>query len=241
MPLSIHAIPVLTDNYAWLLRDEATGVTAIVDPGDATPVEHALQEHGNRLDFILLTHHHHDHIGGTDALRARYHAKVAGPAAEQHRMPHMDIPLNDNDRLEIGQSVGRVLAMPGHTLGHISYYFDQPPALFCGDTLFSLGCGRLFEGTAPQMFASLSRLHDLPAQTRICCGHEYTLSNGSFALHVDPENAALKDRVQEVRMLREQGLPSVPSTLEMERATNPFLRAADATTFAALRKHKDTF
>lgn len=241
MPLSIHAIPVLTDNYAWLLRDEATGVTAIVDPGDAAPVEHALQEHGNRLDFILLTHHHHDHIGGTDALRARYHAKVAGPAAEQHRMPHMDIPLNDNDRLEIGQSVGRVLAMPGHTLGHISYYFDQPPALFCGDTLFSLGCGRLFEGTAPQMFASLSRLHDLPAQTRICCGHEYTLSNGSFALHVDPENAALKDRVQEVRMLREQGLPSVPSTLEMERATNPFLRAADATTFAALRKHKDTF
>lgn len=241
MPLSIHAIPVLTDNYAWLLRDEATGVTAIVDPGDATPVEHALQEHGNRLDFILLTHHHHDHIGGTDALRARYHAKVAGPAAEQHRMPHMDIPLNDNDRLEIGQSMGRVLAMPGHTLGHISYYFDQPPALFCGDTLFSLGCGRLFEGTAQQMFASLSRLHDLPAQTRICCGHEYTLSNSSFALHVDPENAPLKDRVQEVRMLREQGLPSVPSTLEMERATNPFLRAADAATFAALRKHKDTF
>ncbi len=155
MPLTIRAIPVLSDNYAWFVRDEATGITAVVDPGEATAIERALEKEGGRLDFILLTHHHQDHIGGTDALRARYNAKVAGPAAEQHRMPHLDLALNDNDRIELGQSTGQVLAMPGHTLGHIAYYFDQPPALFCGDVLFSLGCGRLFEGTAEQMFASL--------------------------------------------------------------------------------------
>ncbi|MDE7546542.1 hydroxyacylglutathione hydrolase [Acetobacter fabarum] len=241
MPLTIRAIPVLSDNYAWLLRDEATGTTAIIDPGEAVPIERALAQDGNRLDFILLTHHHHDHTGGTDALRTRYHAKVAGPAVEQHRMPALDLPLHDNDRLEIGLSAGRILAMPGHTLGHIAYYFDQPPALFCGDTLFSLGCGRLFEGTAEQMFASLSKLRDLPAQTSICCGHEYTLSNALFALSVDPENPALATRAQEVRALRDKGLPTVPSTLGLERTTNPFLRAPDAQALASLRKRKDEF
>ncbi|MCP1241974.1 hydroxyacylglutathione hydrolase [Acetobacter lambici] len=241
MPLTIRAIPVLSDNYAWLLRDDATGVTAVVDPGEAPPIERALEQNGNRLDFILLTHHHNDHIGGTNTLRTRYHAKVAGPAAEQHRMPKLDLPLNDNDRIEIGQSAGRVLAMPGHTLGHIAYYFDQPPALFCGDTLFSLGCGRLFEGTAQQMFASLGKLRDLPEQTRVCCGHEYTLSNALFALHVDPDNPALQARVQEVRALRERGLPTVPSTLGLERATNPFLRAPNAQILSDLRKQKDVF
>ncbi|WP_338331696.1 hydroxyacylglutathione hydrolase [Acetobacter sp. LMG 32666] len=241
MPLTIRAIAVLSDNYAWLLRDEATGMTAVVDPGEAAPIERALEQDGNRLDFILLTHHHNDHIGGANALRTRYNAKVAGPATEQHRMPALDLPLQDNDRLEIGQSAGRVLAMPGHTLGHIAYYFDQPPALFCGDTLFSLGCGRLFEGTAQQMFASLGRLRDLPGQTRVCCGHEYTLSNARFALHVDPDNPDLLARVQQVRALRDKGLPTVPSTLELERATNPFLRAPNAQILADLRAQKDVF
>lgn len=241
MPLTIRAIPVLSDNYAWLVRDDATGTTAIVDPGEAAPIERVLEHEGNRLDFILLTHHHHDHVGGTDALRARYHAKVAGPAPEQHRMPKLDIPLNDNDTLEIGQSTARVIAMPGHTLGHIAYYFDQPPALFCGDTLFSLGCGRLFEGTAQQMFASLGRLATLPEQTRICCGHEYTLSNALFAQHVDPHNPALNARAHEVRALRAKGLPTVPSTLGLERATNPFLRATNAQELAELRSRKDVF
>ncbi|MBS0988704.1 hydroxyacylglutathione hydrolase [Acetobacter okinawensis] len=241
MPLTIRAIPVLSDNYAWFVRDEATGITAVVDPGEATAIERALEKEGGRLDFILLTHHHQDHIGGTDALRARYNAKVAGPAAEQHRMPHLDLALNDNDRIELGQSAGQVLAMPGHTLGHIAYYFDQPPALFCGDVLFSLGCGRLFEGTAEQMFASLGRLHDLPERTLVCCGHEYTASNALFARHVDPDNQALAARTQEVRTLRNKGLPTVPSTLGLERATNPFLRAGSAQTLASLRKQKDVF
>lgn len=241
MPLTIHAIPVLSDNYAWLLQDEATGTTAVVDPGEAPAIERAVEQAGGRLDFILLTHHHHDHIGGTDALRTHYNAKVAGPATEQHRMPHLDLPLNDNDRIVLGHSAGRVLAMPGHTLGHIAYYFDQPPALFCGDTLFSLGCGRLFEGTAEQMFASLGRLHDLPEQTLICCGHEYTASNAMFARHVDPDNTALATRAQEVRTLRDKGLPTIPSTLGLERATNPFLRAETAQKLASLRKQKDSF
>ncbi|CEF55234.1 hydroxyacylglutathione hydrolase [Acetobacter ghanensis] len=241
MPLTVRAIPVLSDNYAWLLRDESTGITAVVDPGEAAPIERTLEQEGSGLDFILLTHHHHDHIGGTETLRTRYHAAVAGPAAEQHRMPHLDLPLNDNDRVKLGQSTGRVIAMPGHTLGHISYYFDQPPALFCGDTLFSLGCGRLFEGTAQQMFVSLARLRDLPDQTLVCCGHEYTLSNSLFATHVDPENPALRTRAEEVSALRDKGLPTVPSTLGLERATNPFLRAANADVLATLRKQKDVF
>ena len=241
MPLTIRAIPVLSDNYAWFVRDEATGITAVVDPGEATAIERALESEGGRLDFILLTHHHQDHIGGTDALRARYNAKVAGPAAEQHRMPHLDLALNDNDRIELGQSAGQVLAMPGHTLGHIAYYFDHPPALFCGDVLFSLGCGRLFEGTAEQMFASLGRLHNLPEQALVCCGHEYTASNALFARHVDPDNQALAARTQEVRTLRDKGLPTIPSTLGQERATNPFLRAGSAQTLASLRKQKDVF
>ncbi len=241
MPLTIRAIPVLSDNYAWLLRDEATGMTAIVDPGEAPPIEHALEQVGHRLDFILLTHHHQDHIGGTGALRARYHAKVAGPAAEQHHLPPLDIPLHDNDTIAIGQSVGRVIAVPGHTLGHIAYYFDQPPALFCGDTLFSLGCGRLFEGTAEQMFTSLAQLHDLPGRTLVCCGHEYTLANAIFAQHVDPANPDLAARAHDVRALRNKGLPTVPSTLALERATNPFLRAPDAQALASLRRQKDVF
>ncbi|MFT8418765.1 MAG: hydroxyacylglutathione hydrolase [Acetobacter sp.] len=241
MPLTIRAIPVLNDNYAWFLRDEATGMTAVVDPGEAPAIQRVLEREGDRLDFILLTHHHHDHIGGTDALRARYNAKVAGPATEQHRMPRLDLILNDNDRIELGQSAGQVLAMPGHTLGHIAYYFDQPPALFCGDVLFSLGCGRLFEGTAEQMFTSLGRLSNLPGQTLVCCGHEYTLSNAIFAQHVDPNNPALAARAHEVRTLRDRGLPTVPSTLEQERATNPFLRAADVQALASLRKRKDVF
>ncbi len=241
MPLTIHAIHVLNDNYAWFLRDEATRTTAIVDPGEAAPVERWLEQHGDRLDFILLTHHHNDHIGGTTTLQQRYRAKVAGPAAEQHRMPHMDLPLNDGDTIAIGQSLGRVLAMPGHTLGHISYYFDQPPALFCGDTLFSLGCGRLFEGTAQQMFESLAKLRNLPAQTLVCCGHEYTLSNSRFALHIDPDNAALQDRARTVQALRARGEATVPSTLGLERATNPFLRATTVQELADLRQQKDVF
>ncbi|KXV55941.1 hydroxyacylglutathione hydrolase [Acetobacter tropicalis] len=241
MTLLTRAIPVLSDNYAWLLRDSATGTTAIVDPGESGPIEAVLDAEGGRLDFILLTHHHADHVGGTEALRARYHARVAGPASEQHRMPALDIPLHDDDSIAIGSSQGQVIAVPGHTMGHIALYFPDPPTLFCGDTLFSLGCGRLFEGTPEQMFHSLHRFDALPDNTLVCCGHEYTQSNAAFALHADPANTALAARAEEVTRLRAAGKPTVPSTLGQERATNPFLRSADATTLGRLRREKDSF
>ncbi|GAN68050.1 hydroxyacylglutathione hydrolase [Acetobacter orleanensis] len=241
MSLQTRAIPVLSDNYSWLLQDTATGCTAIVDPGEAAPIQAVLDAAGGRLDLILLTHHHADHVGGTDALRARYKARVAGPAAEQARMPALDIALKDKETIAVGHSQGHVLAVPGHTLGHISYYFADPPTLFCGDTLFSLGCGRLFEGTAEQLFESLKRFASLPDETLVCCGHEYTQSNCAFALHAEPDNAALKARAAEVKRLRAEGRATVPSTLGQERATNPFLRAADVLTLARLRREKDTF
>lgn len=241
MPLHTRAIPVLSDNYAWLLRDEETGTIAVVDPGESAPIEAVVEKEGGRLDLILLTHHHADHVGGTTALRARYGAKVAGPAAEQHRMPDLDIPLKDNDTLMVGASVANVIAVPGHTSGHIAFYFSDPPTLFCGDTLFSLGCGRLFEGTAEQMFHSLHRFDTLPDTTLVCCGHEYTQSNAAFALHATPDNGALQKRAEDVRHLRAKGMPTVPSSLGLERATNPFLRAGTAKALAALRLAKDTF
>lgn len=241
MSLQTRAIPVLSDNYSWLLRDTETGCTAIVDPGEAAPIQAVLDETGGRLDLILLTHHHADHVGGTDALRTRYNARVAGPASEAARMPALDIALRDNETIAVGQSEGRVIAVPGHTRGHISYYFAEPPTLFCGDTLFSLGCGRLFEGTAEQLFESLKRFADLPDKTLVCCGHEYTEGNTAFALHAEPDNAALKARVADVKHLRAEGRATVPSTLGEERATNPFLRAPDVTTLARLRREKDTF
>lgn len=241
MPLDVQAIPVLSDNYAWFLRDTETGTTAVIDPGEAAPVANFIEKEGGRLDLILLTHHHHDHTGGTEALRQRYHARVAGPAAEQQRMPPLDIALHDQESIAVGTCIGTVIAVPGHTLGHICYDFPNPPSLFCGDTLFSLGCGRLFEGTAEQMFESLHKLDALPDATRVYCGHEYTLGNSAFALHAEPHNAALKERVAEVRRLRAENKPTVPSTLGMERATNPFLRAQDVQTFAQLRREKDTF
>lgn len=241
MALQTRAIPVLSDNYSWLLQDTETGRTAIVDPGEAAPIAAVLDKTGLGLDLILLTHHHADHVGGTNTLRERYGARVAGPAAEQARMPALDIALHDNETISLGQSEGRVLAVPGHTLGHISYYFADPPTLFCGDTLFSLGCGRLFEGTAEQLFESLKRFASLPDATRVCCGHEYTQGNCAFALHAEPDNAALKARVAEVQRLRANGQATVPSTLGQERATNPFLRAADSANLARLRREKDQF
>lgn len=241
MPLTLHAIPILSDNYVWLLQDQKTGLVAVVDPGEAAPVEAALTAANLELNLILLTHHHADHTGGAQALKQRYKASIAGPAAEAHRLPPLDTALHDGDHISLGQSHARIIAVPGHTAGHIAYYFDAPHALFCGDTLFSLGCGRLFEGTPAQMFASLHRFETLPDDTLVCCAHEYTQSNATFALHVDPTNAALQARAQDVAALRAAGKPTLPSTLGLERATNPFLRAPDVESFAKLRALKDQF
>ena len=234
-------VAILQDNYAGLLRDGVTGATAIVDPADPDPVAAAIDAAGGRLDLILLTHHHGDHIAGTDAIRARYGARVVGARADAHRLPRLDQPVGEGDSVVLGESQGVVIDTPGHTHGQVAYYFAEGGVLICGDTLFSLGCGRLLEGRAAEMFASLRRFAALPADTLVCCGHEYTESNARFALHADPDNAALCAYAEHVHALRAAGRPSVPSRLADELAANPFLRAADVASFAELRARKDRF
>ena len=241
MTVTVRAIPMLSDNYAWLLTDSVTGSIGILDPAEAAPAMQLLEGQGQRLDFIFLTHHHPDHIGGVPELVARYHPKVVGNGADAARLPALDVPVYEGALVPFGAATLRVIAMPGHTLGHIGYYIAEGEILLSGDTLFSLGCGRLFEGTAEQMFTSLAKLDELPGSTLVCAGHEYTAANARFALHVDPANEALQARAKEVENLRAQGLPTLPVTLAQERATNPFLRAKTVAAFASLRRDKDNF
>lgn len=241
MPLSVHAVPMLSDNYAWLLRDEATGSTAFVDPADADAAIGAVEAAGGRLDTILLTHHHADHVAGTDAVRARFGCTVVGAKADAYRLPSLDRAVVEGDSVEIGDTSLRVIDTPGHTKGHVAYFGGDNPVLICGDTLFSLGCGRLLEGTPADMFASLHKFAALPGDTQVCCGHEYTQSNAWFAVQADPENAALQARAHEVDRLRQAGQPTIPCLLADELAANPFLRAPDVATLASLRSRKDNF
>lgn len=229
MPLS--ALPAFDDNYIWLLRD-ARGRALVVDPGDAVPVLDALADTPPLA--ILLTHHHGDHIGGVDALRAAW-PEVPVYAPEEARIPQASDRVADGARLAIGDWRFAVLAVPGHTRSHVAYHGEG--LLFCGDTLFSLGCGRLFEGTPAQMHASLARLAALPGDTRVCSAHEYTLGNAAFALAVDPGNPDLRARAAEVRALRASGRPTLPSTLAQERACNPFLRCDAPAVRAAAERH----
>ena len=239
--ISVQAVPILSDNYAWLLRDAATGATAIVDPAEVDPVVAAIEAAGGRLDLILLTHHHADHIAGAEAIRERYGARIVGNRADAARLPSLDIAVAEGDTVALGQARARVLDTPGHTRGHIAYVFADPSVLICGDTLFSLGCGRLFEGTAADMFASLQKFTQLPGDTLVCCGHEYTESNARFAVHADPDNAALAAYAAGVHARRAAGQATVPSRLADELACNPFLRAPDVATLADLRGRKDRF
>ncbi len=239
--ITAHAIPILSDNYAWLLVCSKTGATAIVDPAEEAPIAAAITAHGGRLDLILLTHHHGDHIAATDAIRARFPAPVVGAAADAYRLPRLDREVSEGDRVKLGDSEAVVMDTPGHTIGHIAYYFADGDVLLSGDTLFSLGCGRLLEGTAADMFASLAKFARLPGQTLVCCGHEYTESNARFARHVDPENVALATMAAKITALRGAGKPTVPSLLRDELAANPFLRAPDVARLAELRELKNKF
>ena len=241
MTVTASPVPILSDNYAWLLRDSSTGATAIVDPADAQPIIEAIEKAGGRLDMILLTHHHGDHIAGVDEVRARFGCPVVGAAADRHRLPALDQAVREGDTVRLGNAVGQVIETPGHTRGQINFFFPDGAVLLSGDTLFSLGCGRLIEGTADEMFDSLRKLAALPGDTLVCCGHEYTESNARFALAVDPDNEALHDFVGRVEQLRAAGQPSVPSVLADELKANPFLLAPDAASLAAVRARKDKF
>jgi hydroxyacylglutathione hydrolase len=238
--VTVQPVPILSDNYAWLLRDDVSGAVAIVDPADAAGVFPAIAAAG-RLDLILLTHHHADHVAGTDAVRARYGCPVVGARADAHRLPKLDQAVGGGDTVRFGSTEAVVIDTPGHTRGHVSYFFPKGAVLLCGDTLFSVGCGRLLEGTAEEMFSSLQKLSALPDETLVACGHEYTESNIRFALTQEPENMALHGRALEVKQLRNAGQPSVPSLLAQERAVNPFLRAASARRLGEIRAAKDSF
>ena len=241
MTVTASPVPILKDNYAWLLREDSTGATAIVDPADAQPIIEAIEKAGGRLDLILLTHHHADHIAGVDEVRARFNCPVVGALADQHRLPKLDEAVKEGDTVRFGNANARVIDTPGHTRGQINYFFPDGAVLLSGDTLFSLGCGRLIEGTPAEMFDSLHKLAALPADTLVCCGHEYTESNARFALAVDPDNKALHEFVGKVEQLRAAGQPSVPSVLSEELKANPFLLAPDVASFAAMRAKKDKF
>lgn len=239
--IQAHAVPILSDNVAWLLRCSVTGATAIVDPAEEAPIAATIDAAGGRLDMIIITHHHGDHIAAVDAIRARYPAQVVGAKADAHRLPRLDRALIEGDTVTLGASAAAVIDTPGHTIGHIAYYFAEGGVLLSGDTLFSLGCGRLLEGTAADMFSSLAKFARLPADTLVCCGHEYTQSNARFALHVDPTNPALIAFATTVDEKRAAGQLTVPSLLRDELACNPFLRAPDVATLARLRDQKNKF
>ncbi|WP_374545955.1 hydroxyacylglutathione hydrolase [Rhodoblastus sp.] len=256
MAIEFHQFLCLQDNFGLLAHDPATGATAALDAPDAEPILAALAAKGWGLTDIWLTHHHDDHIQGVAALKAHFaNARVVGARKDAARLPPLDLSVVEGDIIQLGAHNVRVLETPGHTLGHLAYYFVQQKVAVVGDTLFGLGCGRVFEGTMPMMYESLMKLASLPDETRVYCGHEYTQANAAFALAVDPDNAILLQRVKEIDSLRASGKFTVPTSIGIERATNPFLRADNSKlqshlgfdhanpvdVFAELRERKNHF
>ncbi len=237
----ISLFRVLTDNYGILLYDEQSAQAAAIDAPDGEEIARYCARHGLHLTHIFNTHHHSDHVGGNLFLKEKYGLTIIGPKAEAARIPGIDRALEDGAQFTFGNKTIHFMHTPGHTLGHGVYYVPDEKSVFVGDTLFILGCGRLFEGTAKQMYDSLHRLAGLPAETKIYCAHEYTLANGQFALHLDPENAALVQAMESYRLKQKNGQPTVPGTIGRELKTNPFLRARSIEDFAKIRQAKDNF
>ncbi len=255
MTLEVNVVPCLSDNYAYLIRETATGQTAVVDVPDAAPVLSALDEKGLALDRIFLTHHHQDHVEGVEAVRSRTGAKVVGASSDAHRLPALDVAVSEGDSVRLGKTAAEVIDVSGHTVGHIAYVFGTENWAFTGDSLMMMGCGRVFEGTFEMMYQSLARFRNMSDEMLICSGHEYAESNARFALSIEPDNPDLLERVAWIRRTLTAGSPTVPSPLGIERLTNPFLRcevpsvrsalgmesASGAEVFAELRKRKDSF
>jgi len=235
MAAEIRAFTCLSDNFGYLIHDPATKATASIDAPEAAPIIRALEQEGWALTDILITHHHHDHVGGVGELKQKYGCRVVAPHDKTTAIANVDLRVGNGDVVKVGDLLARVLETPGHTLDHISYVFDADKALFAADTLFSIGCGRVFEGTYPMMWESLLKLRALPDDFRLYCGHEYTASNVKFALNIESDNVALQARAEEVTRLRAAGKPTIPSLLGEEKKANVFLRADDPAVAIKLR------
>lgn len=255
MPLQIITVPCLSDNYAYILRETNSGKVAIVDVPEARPIIGALKDLEWPLDQILITHHHHDHIGGLEELRTATGAKVYGAAADKHRLPVLDFELSEGDSFKLGNETCEVMDVSGHTIGHIAYLFNDAGAVFSADSLMALGCGRVFEGDFPMMWETMLKFKALHDDTLVYSGHEYTMTNAKFALTIEPDNTDLQIRIKDIESKRANDTPTVPASIGLEKATNPFMRAdlpevkalmsmqgaSDADVFGAIRKRKDNF
>ena len=222
--MQVVPISCLTDNYSYIIKDDSSKLVGVVDPSEAAPITTFLKKKNLKLNYILNTHHHYDHIGGNLELKKKYNAKVVGFVNDKHRIPGIDITVKDNEKWIFGKSTVKILHIPGHTLGHICFFFEKEKIAFTGDTLFSLGCGRIFEGDHKQMLASLNKIKELPKDTKIYCGHEYTYKNAEFCMKYDGDNSNLKKRFEIIKKLRSNNSPTIPTTLEDELNSNIFLR-----------------
>ena len=239
--MKIKIIPCLQDNYSYLIIDEKKDIACVVDPSESNPIIEYLENHKIKLKFILNTHHHYDHVGGNQKLKEKYGASVVGYRGDKERIPEIDILLKDQETWMYENFEAKIIHIPGHTLGHICFYFHKQESIFTGDTLFSLGCGRIFEGTYSQMFDSLMKLKELPQNTKVYCGHEYTKKNSDFCLTHDVKNENLKTKIYDIDAKLKSGLPTVPTTIKDELECNIFLRSDNVATFSKLRDLKDNF
>ena len=239
--MRIQIIPCLQDNYSYLLIDEENNVACVIDPSEADPIINYLERNKIKLKFILNTHHHYDHVGGNQKLKEKYGASIVGYKGDQERIPGIDILINDQETWKYENFEAKAIYVPGHTLGHICFYFYKEESIFTGDTLFSLGCGKIFEGTYSQMFNSLMKLKELPQSTKIFCGHEYTKQNSKFCIAYDKDNEKLKAKIKDIELKLKDGKPTIPSTIKDELECNIFLRSNNVESFSKLRDLKDNF